>query len=121
MGAASSVADITTIREFPTLAALQPVQQRDREIGLQMALMKLVQHHRIHACQQWIGDQTACENAFGDKSKPGFGARDLFEANLIADRFSQLLTQFLCHAASRQSRGQPARLQHQYLSGYQRK
>jgi len=67
--------------------------------------------------RQRIGDQTSRENAFSEKSKPSARTRDLFEANLIADRFAKLFAKFVRHAASRQSRGQTARLQHQHLSG----
>ena len=96
--------------------ALQTTQQRQRKIGFQMPLVKLVQHHGIDAGEQRIRDQTARENAFGEESKPGSRARHFFEANLIADGFAQLFPQFLRYAARGQSRGQPARLQHQDLA-----
>src|SRR5580704_11499609 len=83
-----------------------------------MALVKLIQGHHVDAREQRIRDQTAGENAFGEESNPCSRAGYLFESNLIADRFAWLLTQFLCHSARRQSRGQTTWLQHQHLSAH---
>ena len=99
MGAASSVADMTTSRRSGRAVRLQAAQQGQRQIAFQMPLVKLIQHHGVHASELRIGNQTAREDAFGQETKPRARACDFFEANLISDGLAQPFAQLLRHSA----------------------
>ena len=51
------------------------------------------------------------QNAFGDEPDFGFGRRDVFKPDLVADFIAEPDAEFLRHARGEQSRSEPARLQ----------
>ena len=53
MGAASSVADITTSFRSGRAPLLEPAQQRERDVAGEVALVELVEHHHAHVLAGW--------------------------------------------------------------------
>ena len=74
---------------------LQPPEQRQREVALEMPLVKLVQHHGVHAREPRIGNQPPREDTFGEQPEPSAGAGDILEAHLVPDCFAQALAHLL--------------------------
>ncbi len=110
MGAASSVADITTTRTSRRL------HQRERQIGVEMALMKFVEHHDADAAQLRIRQKPARQNPFGEKSQTRARTADIFEPNLIADGIANAFAQFARHSPRRHARSQTPGFQHQHFA-----
>jgi hypothetical protein len=100
--------------------ALQPLEQSQGKVGVEMALVKLIEHDHIDTSEVGISGQAASQNALGDKVEPGMGARYIFEANLITDGVADLFAEFPRHATRGQTGGDAARLKHQDLSGDRR-
>ena len=96
--------------------ALEAPQQREREIALQVALVELVEHDRADAGERGRREQPAREEPLGHVADPRPGPRDLLEPHLPADRLARALSQLLRHAARREPRGEPARLEHHHLA-----
>ena len=88
------------------LVLLQPPQQRQRQIGIEMPLMKLVQDHRADAGQRGIGQQPPRQHAFGQEPQARARTADVFEAHLIADGFADALAEFAGDAPGRHARRQ---------------
>ncbi len=86
-----------------------------------MPLVKLVEHNRIDAREQRVGNQTTRQNAFRQKTKTGFGASDFFKANLITDGLAEPLAKFLSHPARGHPHSQTPRLEHQHVATNQTK
>jgi hypothetical protein len=68
--------------------SLQPPQESQREVALQMTLVKFVEHHRTHPFQPWIRQEPPGEHPLGQESKPRARPGNLFETYLIPDGFS---------------------------------
>ena len=60
--------------------ALQPAQQRQRQIAFQMALVEFVEHHAGHALERRVAQQAAREHAFGQKAQARPRARPLLRS-----------------------------------------
>src|SRR5271170_6867503 len=71
--------------------SLQTLQKSQCKIALQMAFMKLIEHNCVDTLQRRIGQQPACQHALGDKPQPCPRPSDLFEPDLIANSFANLL------------------------------
>jgi len=96
--------------------ALQAAEQSQCQVALQVALVKLVEHHAAGAFQIGVGEQAAGEHAFGQESQARRGAGDLLEAHLVTHGAAERLAAFRRHVAGGQPGGQPARLEHQHLA-----
>ena len=87
-------------------------QKRQREVGLQRALVHLVEDHAGHAVQAGIGLQAADQQALGDHLDAGGGGDGAVEPGAVADGVADRLAAQRRHARRRGAGGQPARLQH---------
>ena len=83
-GPGSKVADITTSAEVGA-ALPQAPEQREAEVGREVPLVELVEHHRTDAAQLRVGEQAAGEDALGDEAHARGGRGHLLEADLVAD------------------------------------
>ena len=97
---------------------LQAFQQRQREIAFEVALMEFIEHHCSHALQGWIGKQTPGEYAFSDKSQARARANRFFKPDLVSDRLADRFAEFPCDSTRRQSRRDPARLEHNHFTAH---
>ena len=97
--------------------SLQAPQQRQGEIGVEMALVKLVQNHRRHPAQLGIVHQTPDQEAFGDVEQPRLAARGGFEPDLVSDGRAQGFPAHPRHPLRRGAGGDAARLQNQDRAG----
>ena len=83
-----------------------------------MALVEFIEHYGRHAFQMRIGKQTSRKYPFGDKSQPRARADCLFKPDLVPDRLADRFSQFPCDSTRRQSRRNPARLEHNHFAAY---
>jgi hypothetical protein len=77
-----------------------------------MALVELVQNDRVDAFQGWIRQQTAGQNTFCDKPQSRAPTYRFFEADLVANRSTNLFAQFPSDPSCRHTRRDPTRLEH---------
>jgi hypothetical protein len=91
--------------------ALEPLQEYQRKITVQVSLVELVENDRIDSPEGWICKQTAGQNALRDKSQSRAWSGLLFETDLIADRSSNLFAQLPCDPSCRHARCDPAWLE----------
>ena len=64
------------------------LRQREREVGVDAALVEFVEHDDVEVAQQRIGLQSRGEDAFGGHQELGSIGEALFEADLPSDLFS---------------------------------
>ena len=88
--------------------ALQALEQSEREVAVEVALVELVQHDGVDAAQGGVGEQATREDAFGDEAEARARAGDLVEADLVADGVADLLAEFGGDAARGEARGDAA-------------
>jgi len=88
-------------------------RERQRQVGIQAALVEFVEDHQTDAFQAWVVLQTTGENAFGDHLDAGPGADLAVEANAIAHRFPDLFPQLAGQPLGSRPRRQPPRFEHQ--------
>ncbi len=88
-------------------------RERQRQVGIQAALVEFVEDHQTDAFQAWVVLQTTGENAFGDHLDAGPGADLAVEANAIAHRLPDLFPQLAGQPLGRRPRRQPPRFEHQ--------
>src|ERR1700730_6008394 len=91
---------------------LQPFQQRQREIAVQVALMKFVEYDGGHALQIGIGKKSPREYALDNKSQPRARANRFFEPDLISDGLADLLAEFGCDSTRGKPGRNPTRFEH---------
>ena len=84
-GAASSVADMTTSFRSGRRGALEPAQEREREVAVEVALVELVEDDRADRRERGVGEEPPGEEPLGDEADPRPRAGDLLEADLVAD------------------------------------
>jgi hypothetical protein len=96
---------------------LKPSQERQGQVPLQMALVKLVEHDDLDAAEAGVREQPTPEDALGDEAKTGAGTRALFEANLVAHGFPESLASLLGHPGGSEPCCEATRLEHPNLSG----
>ena len=86
---------------------LQALQQCQREIAFEVALMKFIEHHSRHPLQERIGKQPPREYALSDESQPRARGNRFFKPDLISDslsdRFAELPRQLDAPPAAPQS------------------
>ena len=90
-------------------------RQGQAEIGVERALVELVEEDGANAGQRGIVEDEARENALGDHFDARFRSDARIEAGADADGFADLLAGQLRHAFGRGAGGQAARLQQQDL------
>jgi hypothetical protein len=100
----------------PIGIALQPAQQGQGQVALQVALVELVDDHGADAGQDRVGHELAREHALGDEADPRARADRAVEADLVADGVTHALATLLGHALRGHARSQPARLQHHHVA-----
>jgi hypothetical protein len=96
--------------------ALQPAQQREREVALQVALVELIEQHRRHAAQLGICDQPAREHAFGHEADARLRRAHVLEAHLISDASADRFGELMGDAPRGHAGSDPARLEHDDLA-----
>ena len=88
-------------------------RQRQRQVGVQVALMKFIENHQPHAFKRGVRLQPTRENPLGQH----FNARCLrhlgIEADAIAHGFANGFVAQHAHARGGGARREPSRLQHQ--------
>ena len=92
-------------------AGLRVERERKAEIGLERALVKLVEQDRADALQRRIVEDHAGEHALGHDLDARAGGDEALEPDAKADRLADALAQGRRHARRRGARGEPARLE----------
>jgi hypothetical protein len=93
---------------------LHTAHYREREVGVQAALVVLVEDHAAHSFEQRVLLEPAHEDALGDEQHAGPAAVHAFEANLVADFLAELEALLFRHAPGRRERGDSSRLEHHH-------
>ena len=115
-GPGSSVADMAiTRRSSRRASAIRATSAKD-EVGLQPALVQLVEDHAADALERRIVLQHAQEQAVGHDLDARARADLAVEPHAIAHRLADRLAERRRHAPRRRARGQPARLLHDDLA-----
>ena len=91
--------------------------QREGEIAVEVALVELVDHHTADAAQLGIAEQPTGQHAFGDQLDPRARTDPSIEADLIADLVAQRTATLARDPHRRESRREPARLEHDDAAG----
>ncbi len=94
---------------------LEPPQQRQREIALQVALVKLVEHHRGHPVEPGVRKQAARQHALGHEPQPRSRPGHLLKTHLVAGGLAGALAHLPGHTPRRQARRQPAWFQRHHI------
>ena len=111
--APSAVADIASRRSSGRSRRLQVEAERQRQVGVERALVHLVQQHRGDAVQAGIGLQAANQQALGDDLDPRVGGDGGVEPGAVADGLADRFAEQRGHARGGGAGGEAARLQHQ--------
>ena len=98
-------------------AAAQPLNHREGQVGVEVALVDLVEDHRADAAELGVGDQPADEDALGDEDQPGLRGDLGVEADSVADLVADRAAALAGDAAGGQASGHAPRLEHQDLAG----
>jgi hypothetical protein len=93
--------------------ALHVERQRETEIAVERALVKLVEQDRADAGQFGVVEDHARQHAFGDDEDARRRRLATFHAHGVADGFARLLAEQGGHAPCRGASGEAARLQKQ--------
>ena len=91
--------------------------QRQPEIGLQVALVQLVEDHQPGARQPGVSLQAAREDPLGDHLDTGARADAAVAPGDVADRFADRLVEEVGHTRGGGPGGDPPRLEHNDLQG----
>ena len=94
----------------------QPGDQRQREIAVEVALVKLVDDHAADAAQLAVGEQPAGQDTLGREPDPRLRPDAAVEPDLVADLPADLTAPLGGDPAGREPRRQPPRLQHHDLA-----
>ncbi len=86
-------------------------EQGQREIGVDVAFVKLVEDHGADAFEKRVGEKLTGQNALGDHAEPRFRGDLVIEANLIADLATQRPAILRGDAARRSPCRHPSRLE----------
>ena len=87
--------------------------KRQRQVGVQMALVEFVKNDEPGIFQFRVGLQTAREDALGEHFDAGFRRHLAVEADAVADGLSRRLAEQVRHASASGARRQPPRFEHQ--------
>src|SRR5437660_11165226 len=80
---------------------LQSFQQSQREIGLEMALVKFIEHYRSHTFQRRIRKQSSRKYPFGDKAQARAWPNRFLKPDLVSDRLSHGFAEFRSNSTRR--------------------
>ncbi len=83
-----------------------------------MALMELIQHHGSHALEVWIGKQSPCQYALGDKPQASARPHGFFKPDLVADSLAGLFAHLPRDSARRHACRNPARFQYNHFTAH---
>ena len=97
----------------PTFLQIQRARQRD--VSVEMALVKLVEDDGAHAAEVRVAQHLTEQHAFRDETNPRPGGADLVQPDLVSDFVPEPHAPFLRHPRGEHSRGQPAWLEHDDL------
>jgi hypothetical protein len=86
--------------------------ERQSQVGVEAALVELVEQHRGNAAEFGIVEQHAGEHALRHYLDTGARRDPRVEPHPVADRRPHLLAEALCHPARRGPCRQPARFEH---------
>ena len=86
--------------------------QRQAQVGLEAALVELVEDHQPHAVEAGVALQPPGEDALGHHLDPGVAADGPVVAGAVADRAADLLAEQRRHPPGRGPGGQPAGFEH---------
>ena len=92
-------------------AGLRVERERKAEIGLERALVKLVEHDRADALERRIVEDHAGEHALGHDLDPRRARGEALEPDAQADRLADALAQGRRHARGRGARRESARFE----------
>ena len=91
---------------------LRVERQRQSEVGVERALVELVEQHARDAVECGIVEDLPCEHAFGDDLDAGLRRNQALEPHAQADRPANLFAQGRSHARGGGAGGEAARLEH---------
>jgi len=74
---------------------LHSLQERERDVALEMPLVELVEEHRRESAKLRIGEHAPREHAFGHETNARACARRIFEAHGVPDGLADALTELL--------------------------
>ena len=114
-GAASSVADITRRRRSGRSAAAALEREREAEVGLQRALVELVEDHAADAGEVGVGLEHPGQDALGHHLDAA--ARHRLAADAVADAAPDRLAEAFGQPLGGGAGGDAARLEHQDAAG----
>ena len=99
-------------------ALLRIERKREAKIGVERALVELVEQHRRNAFERGIVEDHAREHAFRDDLDPRARGDEALQAHAKADGLADLLAQSRGHTRGGGARGEAARLQHDDLARF---
>jgi hypothetical protein len=99
--------------------ALRIERKRKPEIGVERALMELVEKHRAHAFERWVVEDHPGENAFSDDFDARFRRMQRFHPHAEADRLADFLAKRRRHPLRRRPRRKASGLEQQELATMQ--
>ena len=84
---------------------------RERDVAVEMALVKFIEENRGDAAQLRILDELAEQDSFGDEADAGAVRGDVFEADLVADFVAEPAVALGGDARGEETGGEAARLE----------
>ncbi len=106
--------------EVGAARAPQAGQQRQHQIARQVALVKLVEHHRPDAPERGIGEQPPDQDPLGDEADPGARRGPVLEADGVADGRAERLPELARDPLGGEPRREATWLEHPQLVGGRR-
>ena len=91
---------------------LRVEREREPDVGVEIALVKLVEQHGRDALERGIALQHPREHAFGDDLDPRALAHARLEPHAVADGVAGALAERRGHPHRDRARREPARLEH---------
>ena len=95
---------------------LQPQRARERDVAIEMPLVKFVEENRADVAQLRILDQLTQQDAFRDEADARAFRDDVLEADLVSDFVAEPAIPLRRHARRKQPRREPTRLQNHDLA-----
>ncbi len=99
--------------QIPPRSALEPPQKRQRDIGIQMAFVKLIQNDDACARKLRVGQKPARQNALGQETDARSRTSNFFEPDLVSDHLAGPLSEFLRNPPRCHTRRYTARFEYQ--------
>ena len=98
-------------QEIGTMRLLQASRERQGHVGVQVALVEFVEHHRADALELGVRSHLAEQERLRHELDPRLGRLDALEADLVTDFSAEADAAFLRDARSEQTGRDPAGLQ----------